>query len=426
AAASFPPFLSVPEETNAAMDFTPKVMVIGPDRSLTAETAAAFAGIADMRANVHHVGDYRQGIESLRNRRPALAFFEMTSDLGKLKTFVEEAAIGSPETAVVAVFRPDIFGPEVSESSIIIDAVRAGVQDLLRRPLSTPDLEQLLIRLDRRSHRPTHCSAGRIISFISNKGGVGKSTLAVNVATGLAQRHAGRVLLVDASLQMGVCAAMLDVSPATTITDVARQRRRVDERLLQDMTTTHSSGLQLLASPKDAVEATEIDDEIITRILTLARRIYDFIIVDTFPMIDRVLMAILDMTKVGYIVTESVVPTLLGSVKMFELLNQLEFPPEHRRLIVNRYSNFAGNLKVGDVATRLGQPVAHVVPYEKKLLIAANVGTPLILRSGRFSRFGGALRPIIAELETRSEAAVADGGNGAPIAEPVKGGETSQ
>lgn len=384
------------------MDLAPKVVVVGPDRSLPAETAAALGGIPDMRAQVQHVADYRLGIESLRNRRPTLALFEMTSDMRQLKTFLEEAALGSPETVVVAVFRPDIFGPDVSESTVIIEAVRAGVDDLLRRPLATPDLEQLLVRIDRRVHPPVPSSTGRIVSFISNKGGVGKSTLAVNVATGLARRHPGRVLLIDASLQMGVCSAMLDLAPTATITDIARQRRRLDERLLQEMTTTHACGLRLLAAPQDAVEATEIDDEIMTRVLTLARRTYQFVIVDTFPMVDRVLMAILDMTELAYVVTESVVPTLRGSVKMIDLLNHLEFPPNRRRLVVNRYSNFAGNLKAADVAARLGQPVTHIIPYEKKLLIAANLGSPLILRSGTFSRFGRALRGVISEVESGS------------------------
>jgi Flp pilus assembly CpaE family ATPase len=71
-------------------------------------------------------------------------------------------------------------------------------------------------------------SLGRIVAFESNKGGVGKSTLAVNIACGLAERHPDRVLLVDASFQMGACASMLDLQPPTSMADAHRERQRLD------------------------------------------------------------------------------------------------------------------------------------------------------------------------------------------------------
>src|SRR5262249_20610635 len=141
-----------------------------------------------------------------------------------------------------------------------------------------------------------------------------------NVACGLAQRHPEQVLLIDASIQMGVAAALLDLKPATTLTDAIRERDRLDETLLRQVAVPHSSGLHLLAAPADAVEAAEIDDEAMSRILTLARRAYDFVFVDTFPMLDQVMMAVLDVSDRAYIVLESVVPTVLGIVRLLRLL----------------------------------------------------------------------------------------------------------
>ena len=93
---------------------------------------------------LHAVSDLRQAVEAARSRRPHLALVEMTRDLRLLKTFTEELKIGSPETVVAAVFRPDVFGYDVSESAVLIEALRSGVRDFLRRPVSSHDLGQLL------------------------------------------------------------------------------------------------------------------------------------------------------------------------------------------------------------------------------------------------------------------------------------------
>jgi pilus assembly protein CpaE len=337
----------------------------------------------------------------------------MTSDLQALQEFAEEMTIASPGTAVAAVFSPDVFGPDVSESAVIIGAVRAGVKDFLRRPLSSADLEQLIDRLARRSLLAPR-RLGKTVFFLGNKGGVGKSTVAVNVGCGLARQYPEKVLLIDASLQMGVCASMLDLRPATTMTDAYLERERLDETLLRQLATPHDSGLHLLAAPADAVEAAYIDDEIMSRIVTLARRSYDYVIIDSFPMIDRVIMAVLDLSDQAYVVLESVVPTLRGGAKLLQLLEDLDVPPQRIRIILNRYLNFAGNLKPHDVAELLGRPVDHLIPYRKEVVVSANLGRPHILRSSRFFGFGRAITRIIAEVSATATASAPAPANGRP------------
>jgi hypothetical protein len=112
-------------------------------------------------------------------------------------------------------------------------ALRSGVRDFLRRPLSPEDVRQLLGRMERFAAHPT-TSIGKVVALISNKGGVGKSMLSVNIAAELGRRNPGQVLLIDASLQMGVCASMLDLEPTTTLTDAAHQRDRLDQRLIRE------------------------------------------------------------------------------------------------------------------------------------------------------------------------------------------------
>src|SRR5205823_12621496 len=95
-----------------------------------------------------------------------------------------------------------------------------------------------------------------------------------------------------------------------------------------------------------------------------------------------------------------VVPTILGAAHLIEVLDGLGIPRERQRVVLNRYSNFPGNVRPEAVTLRLGRDVDHVIPYEKKLLVAANVGTPYVLSAGRFfSRFPRAVAQLAEEVE---------------------------
>jgi pilus assembly protein CpaE len=383
-------------------------LIVGSDPKLPGEVEAALPGSGDDRPIVHQAGDYRLGIEAARSRRPDLLLVEMTPDLRQLKMLSEEIAACSPETLVAAVFHPNVFGAERSESSVLIEAIRFGVRDFLRRPLSRNDVEQLLTRLDER--RPNDNRAqGKIVAMMSNKGGVGKSTLAVNAACGLAQRYPGQVLLVDLSLQMGVCASMLDLEPDTSLINAVRERNRLDETLIRQLSVPHESGLHLLAAPANAVEGAEVDDEMVTRILMLARRAYDFVVVDTFPIVDRVVMAVLDLSDRVYVVLENVVPSLISGRKLLELFDGLGCPSYRRRIVLNRYMTSAGCLKAADVAVQLGCDIDYVIPFDRKALLAANTGQPFVLTAGRFSRLGRAMRTLVRDLDHMGRDALRNG-----------------
>ena len=369
----------------------------------------------------------RQGLETARSRRPQVALIEMTTDLRALAAVADEMALASPETVVAAAFRPDSFGPEVSEAAVFIEAMRAGVKDFLRRPVSKGELESLLFRVQR-SAVSRVVQSGTIVSFMSNKGGVGKSTLAVNVGVGLALRHPERVLLIDASVQMGVCASMLDLRPTASISDAVRQQHRLDETLIRQLATPHSSGLHLLAAPDNPMEGAEMDDEIVSRILTLARRAYHYVIVDTFPMLDRINVSVLDLSDRAYLVFENVVPTLQGAVQMLRVLDSLGFPRQRRRIVLNRTMSLAGSLRPADVVRRLGHNVDHVLPFDKKVIVSANTGDPIVLHAGRFSGYSRPLRELIDDVESvgQEEPSRETSSNGQPPAVDDDGKQTAE
>jgi pilus assembly protein CpaE len=233
-------------------------------------------------------------------------------------------------------------------------------------------------------------------------------------------RHPGQVLLIDASLQLGICALMLDIVAQTTLTDAVREKERLDETLLRRLTQQHSSGVHLLAAPKDAVEAAEVDDASFARVLNIARRTFDYIVVDTFPMLDSLMLSLLDVADLVYMVMQGTVPNVVGAVRLLSVLDALGVPRERQRLVLNQnYSRFAGNLTPGDIQQRLGRELDYAFPYQKRLLVAANTGRPYILKSMRFFGFGREMSALVDEIEALRQESPEDAAasQGQPLAE---------
>ena len=383
------------------METTPHILVVGSDPLLKEEFETAIHGLRRWKPVVHFVRSSRQAIEVARNRRPEIVCMQLEADPRSLKTFAEEIEASAPGSIVVALYRPENLGFGDSEHSVVIEAMRAQVRDFLRRPLAGPELQQLLDRLLRKPVE-TKRELGKIISFVSNKGGVGKSTMSVSVACEVARRlPPGRVLLVDVSLHLGSCAPMLDLAPQTSLAHAARERNRLDETLLRKLTVRHECGLDLLGAPIDAVEAADIDDESLSRTLTLARRTYDWVIVDTFPMLDGMIMAILDLSDRAYVVVQNTVPNVIGAARLLPVIQHLGFPTERTRIVLNNnFEKAPGGLTLTDVEARLDAEVDFVIPYQKKLITALNTGRPYILHGTQLFGFGKTIKRLVDDLMT--------------------------
>jgi pilus assembly protein CpaE len=374
-----------------------RVLIVTAAGDLADELRQALAGIPDRRSLIFTAQTYRQAIDMAAARQPDFVVVDVDRDIALITAFLRDLYQAVPDPLVAAAL-PSSQRDHGSDTRTdgIIELFRANVRDVLRRPVSTTELRVVLDRMSAAPGAPRAAAAGRVISFVSNKGGVGKSTLSVNTACGLARRHPDRVLLVDTSLQLGACALLLGLEPATTIVDAIRQHDRLDETLLQRLTVAHSSGLRLLASPVDAFDATDINDEALARILFLARRAFDYVIVDTFPMLDSVVMAILDVSDLVFVVVQGTAPAVVGAARFLPVLEGLGFPASRQRVVLNRsYKRFVGDLTRGDIESRLRRSVDVEVPYEKRILVSMNTGIPRIMSAGRWSRLGRAVTGLV-------------------------------
>ncbi|KAA5545882.1 AAA family ATPase [Roseiconus nitratireducens] len=381
---------------------SPRILVHRTDQSLDDELRAAVAGSAEVHPVLLFQSDLRSTIGAAKDFQPSIVMLEIGDDLETLKALVDESIAAAPDAAIVGVYDVNRLPASQTESTMMMRSLRLGVEDFLRRPIAGGDLLQVLQRRLSPRRRKSFAS-GKLISFISNKGGVGKSTAAVNVAVELASTHPDRVALIDGSLQMGVCATQLNLRPEATLVDAWQQRDRLDEKLLTQLMSIHESGLHLLAAPTSAIEAAEIDDAFLSRVLLMARRAYDYVIIDTFPLFDRTVMAILDLCDQAIIVVENVVPTLQTVRGYFDLLEEVEFPDRRQKVLLNRYSKRGGGPRVSEVARYLGRKPDYVVPFDRRVILAANTGKPFVLGASRWNKSAAAIRAIADDLELLGE-----------------------
>jgi len=385
-----------PSDTDKSL----RVLIVGGDRSLEEEFRNALSRVPDRQGVIHFADTYREAVEVATRRQPTFILIEIDRDVGEVAALSKDLQELAPESAIAGAFNPDRLEQGQSESATIIELLRAQVRDFLRRPLSTTELRAVLDRLFSRLPGAVPLAQGRVAAFLSNKGGVGKSTLSVNVACGLALRHPDDVLLIDASLQVGTCAMLLDLTPTTSIVDAIRERDRLDKTLLRHLTLRHASGLRLLAAPLDALEGAEVDDDAISRIINMARRSFTYVVIDTFPMLDSGLMTILDVTDVAFVVVQGMAPAVAGIARLLPVLEGLGLQASRQRLVLNyNYKPFLGNLRPSDIADRLDRTIDYVVPYEHRVLASMNTGSPHVLHARRWERFGRTINQVVDDLD---------------------------
>lgn len=374
------------------------VLAFSGDASLRPELEAAARSLGgDLDVVLRFFNDQRLALEHARTRRPDVIAVE-TDDPNGLRRFSEAVADLNPVPVLIAVRTGSAYTRDDPESYFIA-AARAGVRDFLRRPVSSFEMRQVFERNvtpRATSFRPS----GRVVSFLSNKGGVGKSTLAVNTACAVGARRPDDVLLIDASLQMGVCASMLGLEPESTLVDAASELQRLDGSLLRRLSVPHSSGCRVLAAPRDAVEAVCIDEAVVSRILALARSEFALVVVDTFPILDAIAMATLDLSDRVHVVSTLALPTVVGLRGLFTVLEQVGIPVARQRVLVNdTHPSFAGKLTATDVANHLKRDIEAIFPFDKRVLAAYDIGRPISAAGTRWLGFGRAIHRFAASLD---------------------------
>ncbi len=214
------------------------------------------------------------------------------------------------------------------------------------------------------------------IAVVAPKGGQGKTTIVINLATGLAEVAPNSVVLVDADLQFGDITAALALSPDRTIID-ALADPAADDLVLKTTLTHHDDGFFVVASAPSPEEGDAVAADALGLLINRLRKAFRYVVIDTTPGLGEHTLVALEHVTDAVFVTNMGVPSLRAMRTELELLRTLGLMPANRHLVVNQSDRNSG-LTLKDVENIIGAPVDVEVPKSSAVLLASNRGVPLI------------------------------------------------
>ncbi|WP_423182191.1 AAA family ATPase [Arthrobacter sp. NyZ413] len=291
-------------------------------------------------------------------------------------------AVQLPELSVVLVSDPD--------PAFVLQAMRSGIRDMIS---PSADLAQIRITLERacqsfasrqRATEPQQPGAprGLVIGVFSPKGGVGKTTIATNIAVGLGKIAPMSVVIVDLDLQFGDVASGLYLNPEHTVTDAVTPSAAQDSLVLKAFLTVHPASIYALCAPKNPVEADEISPGQVGRLLEQLAEQFQYVVVDTAPGLPEIGLAALEQCTDAVWVTAMDVPSIRGLRSGLDILRRLNLLPETRHVVLNMADSKSG-LSVQDVESTVGAPVDISIPRSKAVAFSTNRGIPVLQEAAK-------------------------------------------
>jgi pilus assembly protein CpaE len=332
----------------------------------------------------------REAIELAVKLQPDVVLMDINMpDMDGIST-TEAIAARAPTSAVVMM---SVQG----EADYLRRSMLAGAREFLVKPFSSDELttsiRQVHIRekekLSRMSIVPlsqngTAAAAGRepgsIVALFSPKGGVGRTTIAVNLAVAAATELGKKVVLVDASFQFGDVGVLLNLNPKNkSIADLAPELETGEPESLDTFVINHSSGVRVLLAPPSPEMAELVTTAGVKRVLEALRATHDLVVVDCTSWFNDTTLAILDMADV-VLTMLSLEITSIKNMRMFlEVADQLGYESNKVRLVLNRADSTLG-IRVSDVEHSIGRKVDHTIVSDgRSVVYALNRGVPFYL-----------------------------------------------
>lgn len=264
------------------------------------------------------------------------------------------------------------------QQDLLIRAMRAGVREVLQLPLVHRAFHEAMDRVAATTG-VTSLRDGKVLAFISCKGGSGATFLSTNFGYALATLADKKVLLIDLHGQFGDATLYVsDQKAAMTLSDVCSQISRLDPAFLDSCLVHVTPGFGILAAADDPAHAVDLKPEHMDSILRVARQHYDYIVLDVGRQIDAISLRALDSSDAIYPVLQLGLPDIRDGRRLLDIFRSLGYPIENTKLIVNRYEK-GGKLRLQDLQNALGADVLHTVPNDYLAVTdSVNQGVPAL------------------------------------------------
>ena len=318
--------------------------------------------------------ELRSGLLLARQRMPRVVLLDLPDDYEEALTAAGQFKMDAPDTALFLL--SNSLDPQ-----LLLRAIRAGAQEVLKKPLDRALLQEAVERVSRSgaARSGTGTRARSIVTLFTIKGGVGSSTVAANLAVALRANMGVETVLADFDAQTGSSAHLLGLRAERSMSDLLRAPR-IDTATLRMNLLPHSSGVNVLAQPDDLTNLEPITPAQAGAVLDALSTTHDVVVVDAPHTFDEVSLEILDRSTTILVVAELSIPAIRAARRAMELLERLHFTnvPDRVRLIVNRSTGTRGLITLDQLAEAMQMQPFHTIQNDyRRVFASVNAGRAL-------------------------------------------------
>jgi pilus assembly protein CpaE len=284
----------------------------------------------------------------------------------------------------------------LADAGSVRRAMVSGARDYLIKPLKPEDVtravygimeheERKRLHLEGEPSEPV--ARGTVITIFGAKGGIGKTTIATNLSTGLVQATSANVVLVDMDTRFGDVAIMMDIAVEQSIADLGRHLEEQDRESIKDYLVRHHTGVSILPAPLHPTEWRNLTPQHIEKIVDLLAQGHDYIVIDTPGTFNEIIAATLERGDLILLVTSMDIASIKDTALALEMLRAADISEDKVKLIIN-HSTSSNSLREEDVERVLEYSVTWRIPHDYNVASANQLGIPIVVAKpyARFSR----------------------------------------
>ncbi len=315
----------------------------------------------------------KEAFNAIIKEQPQLIIVDLSNDKEDNYKLIEKITTTQKQTKIIVTAAS-------YDTDSIIKAMRSGAREFLPKPILKEDLVNTLNKINEQiygSDKTTNC---KVITTFSNKGGIGKTSIATNLALEIANITKEKVALVDMNFQLGDVATFLDIKPSFDISYVVKNLDGTDDSfLLSTLDKYKDTDLYILADPPYMEQAKDITPEQISKLFDALRETFAYVIVDTSNVFDGKTITVLDNTDFIMLVTIVNLPAIRNCQRCLDIFERLGYDKDKTKVVINRYME-NDEVKAEDVEEALNQKVYWKIPNNYFTIMSSiNKGLPVSL-----------------------------------------------
>ncbi len=336
---------------------------------------------------------YEFFLDVIRETTPDIGLVALDSNTTSSIELVRKVALEFPDTILLVTSTR-------ADGQLILSSMRAGAKEFLTLPITSEELGAALERVgtSKFGTGDTKNRSCEVISVAGATGGVGSTSVAVNLGCILAAQPGNSVALVDLDLALGDADVFLDSIPDYTLADVSQNVARLDIQLLKRSLTKHSSGLYLLPRPVELQDAQVITAEGMNKVIGLLKASFTHLIIDLSKTYSNIDMAALQQSNHVILITQLDLPCLRNVVRLLMSFDEVDDLKDKIHIVVNRAGLDTGQISLKKAKETIGREIFMQLPNDYRTMVEVrNNGVPLITQAPK-AAITQALRELLAKL----------------------------